>query len=404
MAVPVFCCGFECGVFATTSPRHWASNGSPAFSTSTVRSGSRSLRCNAVAALCNAVTSLTTSARWIGRFYVYFASLPNANCSIASYLGNDTGPNVRFNSSDNKLYAAVSTTIGASGVLVTTGVWYRIDFDFNCNVAGADFCDVQVEGVVCDQATATGASSSATSISMGFISSVTADAFFEDVIFSNTAADYPLGPGYVNHFIPVSDGTHNVAGAGDFQRTTTGTDILNSTTTAYQLIDDVPLESGASVDWINLVAPANAGDYVEVNIGPAPGIYVPISPPRAVDVIIGIHQAGTGTGNMEVRFGLSNFHALYTATTVAGSTTVVYKRTHYKGNPDPVNSGTSWTLSEFNNIKLRFGSPAALDANPDQYLDCVMVEAEFVDQLNAAAFGRPMGQLGQNLMQQLLAT
>jgi hypothetical protein len=184
----------------------------------------------------------------------------------------------------------------------------------------------------------------------------------------------------LNHFVPTSDGTHNIAGAADFERTLTGTDILNATTTAYQLVDDVPLESGASVDWINMVAPPNATDYVECIFGPASGISTPTAGPRAVEVIAGIHQAGTGTGNMEIRMndnGTNN--VLYTATAVAGISNVAYKRKHYGTN---IANGGAWTISgagNFNNLRVRFGSPAAVDANPDQYFDCIMIEAEFAE-------------------------
>lgn len=363
---PVFCCGFECGV----SGAHWSSTGTVSFDTTTKRTGARSLRLNPSASTARVVQ--TISGVNVIRFYVYFASLPTSSAQLC-FLTTSGG--VTFKSSDSKIYAG-ATVLGTTGVSVTTGQWYRIDCKVDVS-SGDTVSDVQVDGVACGQATSVG-TTPFNSITLGDDFNYTADIYMDDVLASSTLSDYPLGAGYVNHFIPTSDGTHNIAGTGDFQRTTTGTDILNATTTAYQLVDDVPLESGSSVDWINMVAPPNATDYVECVFGPASGISTPTVAPRAVEVIAGIHQAGTASGNMAIRLndnGTTN--DIYSATGAGGSTTVVYKRKHYATAP----TGGAWTVAagagNFNNLKMRYGSPAAVDANPDQYLDCIMVEAEF---------------------------
>lgn len=386
MATPVFCCGAECGQLSTGAGvgEHWVSAAAAvSFSTTTVRSGARSLRLNPSAAASNVtVCALPSYARLVGRFYLQFASLPTADQVICGTQGTVATANVRFKQSDSKLYAGVGTTLGATGVSVTTGIWYRIDFDFNVT-AGNDTSDVQVDGTACGQASATGSTGSTTTGPI-FGNSIanTFDLFIDDVVLSQTAADYPLGAGHVDHFVPTADGTHNVAGTNDFERGGTGTDILNATTDAYLLIDDVPLDDTTpdTNDYINMIAPPNATDYVECVFGPAPGISTPTAGPRAVEVIAGIHQAGTGLGNMEIRLndnGTTN--AVYSATGVAGTTTIIYKRKHYATAP----TGGAWTATSgagnFNNLKMQFGSPAALDVNPDQFLDCIMIEAEFID-------------------------
>jgi hypothetical protein len=363
MPTPVFCCGGECGTLTGGAGvgQHWIQMVSAAISTTTVRSGARSIQLTTAAGTAGArSTALASSARWVARAYVYFATLPSADTTILTTL-ETTGPGVRFKQSDSKLYAAVGTTFGASGVTVTTGQWYRVDCDFNINTGGSDTCDVRVDGTACGQATATGSSSATTTFMVIVLDTCTSDIFYDDIVLSHTAADYPIGAGYVNHFIPTSDGTHNVAGAGDFDRTLTGTDITNATTDAFELVNDVPLESGASVDWITLTAPPNATDYVECVFGPAPGISVPTTAPRAVEVIAGIHQAGTGVGNMEIRLN--------------------DKRAHFA---DPPSAESAWVIGgggdgDFTDLRVRFGSPAAVDANPDQYFDCIMIEAEFAE-------------------------
>lgn len=381
---PVFCCGFECGQLASGSTvgQHWLIGaGTPTISTSTVRNGARSLRCNPTASTAYvtspALGSLNTV---VTRVAVYFATLPNVDREVATYTSH-TGAGLYFKASDSKLYPGYNSgtiTFGSTGVTVTTGQWYYIDIKINASTNPWTI-DVSVNGATTTQLIRSVAGQTTSdNLLLGFIGgSTTADVFYDDVVISLTGVDYPIGDGYVNHFVPTADGTHNIAGAADFGRTLTGTDILNATTTAYQLVDDVPLESGASVDWINLIAPPNVTDYVECIFGAASGISTPTVAPRAVEVIAGIHQAGTGTGNMAIRLNDNGTtDDVYTATTVAGTTTVIYKRKHYAAGP-----AGAWTVAagagNFNNIRMRFGSPAAVDANPDQYLDCIMIEAEF---------------------------
>lgn len=382
---PVFCCGFECGQIGSGSGngQHWNNNGTAnnSFDTTIKRTGTRSLRINPTASQGSVINQLFSSQIFVVRFYVYFATIPNSDCTIFTTYAVSNRAGIVFKSADNSLYPGFYNSgflFGSQGLAITSARWYQIDLLINTS-ANPWTVDLKIDGIPLAQATQASTAVAHTTMNLGVISATTtADIYYDDFICSNTSADYPIGNGSVQTFIPTSDGTHNVAGTGDFQRTLTGTDILNATTTAFQLIDDVPLESGASVDWINMVAPPNATDYVECIFGPAPNIMIPVFAPRAVEVIAGIHQAGTGTGNMEIRINDNGTtDAMYSATTVAGTTTVTYKRKHYA----TAITGGAWKITSgagnFNNLRVRFGSPATVDANPDQYLDCIMVEAEF---------------------------
>lgn len=384
---PVFCCGFECGDNgASGAGGHWLpGGGAPAISTTTVRDGSRSLRCNASGS-ANYVIGIqahTSTTRHIGRFYIQFASLPSADASISAFgLADITGPNVRFKQSDGKIYAAVGSTLGASGVSVTTGQWYQIDYDYNVNTGGTDACDVKVDGTTCGQATATGTSTADSADAIGVIANVTCDLFIDSVVWSSTAADYPIGAGYVNHFIPTSDGTHNVAGANDFERSATGTDITNATTTAFQLIDDVPLKTGVVSEYINLIAPPNATDYVEVVYGPAPGISTPTVAPRAVEAVCAYASASAGTNNLRLALNDNGTTNDIFNTNGAVGTTANYTRKHYATAP----TGGAWTLSgagNFNNIRIRCFTS---DAAPDPWFASAMIEAEFAPVVTDTTF------------------
>jgi hypothetical protein len=384
MATPVFCCGFECGQIAAAGSnvgQHWTTtSGAPTIDTTTVRSGARSLATDGTDGA--GLRNVFSGTRVVFRTYVRFVTLGSANANILD-INNTSGlvGRIAYRQATSSLVLARAGLDGGTTFAVTTGQWYRIDITTDGAAGGS--MEAAIDGT--SLGTLAHAASAGNIDEIKLQAGTGADLRWDDCLGSNTTADYPLGAGYVNHFVPTSDGTHNIAGAADFRRGTTATDITNATTTAYQLIDEVPLDdtTADADDFIALVAPPNATDYVECVFGPAPGISTPTAGPRAVEVIAGIHQAGTGTGNVEIRLNDNGtMGTVYTATTVAGTTTLTYKRAHFA---DPPSAATAWhalndgSNGDFLDLRMRFGSPAAVDANPDQYLDCIMVEAEFVE-------------------------
>lgn len=382
---PIFCCGFECGSLGTNG-QHFANTSNASIVTIPARSGSRSLRLLQGSSASAQASTLTLSSGniWVFRIYIYIASLPNGTTFlIGSPLVGGNRIGVAFRSSDQTIVTAAGGAFGTTGFSVTTGQWYSVDCRINIS-ANPWVVDAQVNGTTISQRTAALAASNFNSLLIGHgaFETSTTDIDFDDLIVSQTTGDYPIGGGYVNHFIPNSDGTHNIAGTGDFAHGTAGSDIVNATTDANTLVRDVPLPSSITTsDLISLVAPPNATDYVECVFGPASGISTPTAGPRAVEVIIAYHQAGTGAGNMEVRLNDNGTTGvIYTATGVLGVTTLAYARANFA---DPPSAASVWTVvsgnGNFNNVRMRFGSPAAVDANPDQYLDAIMIEAEFAE-------------------------
>ena len=380
---PTFCCGFECGLVTVGTHLSGFVGTAPTISTTTVRSGSRSLRFNLAAqsGSCTANIAQNVTTSFVTRVYIYFDTLPSANTNIVTAGASGTTAGIFFQVSDGKLYARANGTLGSTGIAVQTGQWYCLDLFADASFAAGLGWSVSlsVNGVAA--ATATNVLGATTGwVHLGAQSSVTANIFYDDWILSETGADYPIGPGHVHHFVPTSDGTHNIAGTGDFQRGNTGVDILNATTTAYQLVDDVPLPSGTvdQADCWRAVAPANpTTDYVHGVFGPASGIPTPAQGPRAVDVIIAHHQIATQNGEMEVLLDDNGTTGVILDTgVVAGVTTYRYARAKFATPP----TGGSWTVAgtsgNFNLVGCRFRAP---DAAPDQCLDAIMIEAEFAD-------------------------
>lgn len=371
---PVFCCGFECGV---SNAAHFTLGTNTSFVTSPVNGGGlRALRCNATTANTNAVAFLAASAtRFVGRVYVYFTTLPSADCSLVTTSSTlASGPSVRFKQSDSKLYAAVGTVLGATGVVVTTGVWYRVDFDFNIQTAAVDFCDIQVDGTACGQATATGVSASTANFYVGGLTGTpTHDIYFDDLVLSNTAADYPVGAGKVLSLVPAADGTHTFttthAILGTTGAPTTGGNITSATTTAFGYVNARPVGGGvADATRLWNQATAAAAEYAEVTIEQT----TETSAPRAVEVLCIAREASSTGCNSHFKVNDN------------GTEAVVYDMISPAGNSDEFKSlqfalmpadSAGWTLARFKALKLRWGYSS--DATPDVYCRGWMVEAEF---------------------------
>ena len=371
MTTPVFCCGFECSLGAIGVGPHWAAAVAASLDTVTVRSGSRSLRLNPANQTADATSLASISSTiLVWRFYIRFASLPISDAMLSSETNGRCG--VAFKNSDSSIYAGntdTSPVFGASGVSITTGIWYRIDVKVNAT-ANPRLTDVMVNGVACGQNSLSVASATIVGVRLGANNPETCDIYFDDLILSTTSGDYPIGDGYVNHFVPTADGSHNIAGADDFELTLTGTDIRNGDNTAFEMVNDIPLDSSLG-DWINLTAPPNSTDYVEVVFGAAPNAVTPVQAPRSVEFLAAFHAAAVQTNNLRIAYRDNNGGTqddVRNAT--VGSESILYVRKQYAAIP----GGGAWTPTAFNNSRARCYSS---DANPDPRLDSLMIEAEF---------------------------
>lgn len=376
----VLVCGFECGQLGADG-QHWTAAAGISVDTGTKRNGDRSLRVNLSAAASTSVSNTTVQNVNVGRCYLRFASLPSADTYIV-WTGGVNRVGIAFKQSSSTLHCATAGTpsMAGAGISVTTGVWYRVDFKLD-QTDGANVADGKIDGADLTQATASN-SGVETTVRVGAPSAITTDHYFDDFVISQTGADYPIGAGYVNHFIPVSDGTHNTGAAGSFVvGTSGGANITNATTDSYQLIDDVPMDdtSPDTGDFINQTTNTGGGaEYVEHVVGPASGISTPTEGPRAIDVLYAYHAAAATGGNHTFKINDNGTEDTVNAFNAAGSTSTRYGRKIYNTSPA---SATNWhadndgTNGDFRDLRVRFGY--STDANPDQYLDCVMVEAEF---------------------------
>ncbi len=383
MATPVWACGAECGIGSGATGAHWSFGTAVSFSTATVRSGARSIRVSPSAQNPSAVgTQSFGGTLGVLRYYFRAATLPSVDVFVAGLgVGSDRA-GLAFKVSDGKVYAgrgaSGAITFGATGVTVTTNTWFCVDIRVNV-IANPWVIDARLDGVALGTFSPAVAATTIGSVALAGEVTATYDHFFDDFVVSTTTGDYPFGAGNVYHFIPTSDGTHNVAGANDFERSATGTDITNATTTAFQLVDDVPLKSGVVSEYINLIAPPNATDYVELVYGPAPGVSTPTVAPRAVEAICAYASASAGTNNLRLALNDNGTTDDILNTTVGPGTTATYIRKHYATAP----TGGAWIVTagagNFNNIRIRC---LTNDAAPDPWFASAMIEAEFAEEVS----------------------
>ena len=389
MATLERCCGFECGrsTPGTNISGHWTLSGTASFDTATKRSGDRSLRTNPTAGVGEGLLAKPGSAVSISRSYVNIASAPIASGVVLGFaIAGSVMGGLAYKTTDGLWYAAfddgITVTFGATGVSISTGTWVKIDIKADAS-ANPWLVAVSVDGVALGQASLANVADTSSQMicGAGSIRAVnTFDIYHDDFIESNTAEDYPLAAGQIFHYVPTSDGTHNTGTAGTFIRGSAGANITDATTDSYLLIDEVPLDDTTpdTNDYINQ-AVAGSTNYVENKFGPAPGITTP-GAPDIVEVIYGFHQEGTGLGGCSFRLNDNGTESvLNTLTNVAGVTTTRYDRNDYQ----LMVGGGAWTLARFENLRFRFGYSG--DANPDQYLDCAMIEAHFPDAGNILA-------------------
>lgn len=383
----VMACGFECGSKLVSNPlgtvAHFTTSDAPfAFSTTTVKDSLRSLRVNPSTQFGTMTCDLSTGNLWVASFDLYFATLPNVGTYIAKTNGGVNLVGLVYDHVSGELRCNVGDA-GATGpgVAVTTGVWYHIDL--RINTGGPRRCEARVDGVALATAEISGGASGTTfqfgcsNFQSGQPFQITGDWFIDNVIVANASTDYPLRECYIVPWIPVADGTHSIATQA-FRRGLTATAIDNSTTDAYELINDLALPAGSPSgdDFIAATTDTGAGaDYVEVIMGAAPGIdSIPDLAPIAIDAICAFHQADGSSGNIQVLLVDNNVEGTILSRSNTGFTTYTHHRALHLNGP----GGQAWNLMEAgpgslknSNIKVRYKSS---DGAPDQYLDAVTLE------------------------------
>lgn len=374
---PVWICGAECGAGIGSAGSHIPVTGgtAPTFSTATVHPGSpggaRSVRFNPSANSSRfQIDTLVSTATKVGVFrcYLRFNTKPAADAWILHFgVFISSAGGIRYKNADSTLRPCSSGADSTNGIVITTGVWYCIDLKVN-STANPWTIDMQVDGVAVTQFTLAAAAANISEIIIGTTDSITADFFMDDMIYSQTAADYPIGPGEVDAYSPSSDGTHSFT-AGDMRYGDSGGNVATNASDVNTKLSDVPVGSGtlASDSIEQIVVRSTA--YVEVKF---PTVTTKI--PQGVSVILAHHESSTSNNSQIHKLRDNNGateDAFLTIATAAGVVAQRFAQKCYAVIP----GGTGWTNTAFNNLVYRGPFAGLITAIPK--IDGVMLEVAF---------------------------
>lgn len=267
MAVTLFVVdGFEGGVMAAQG---WSNvSVDHSFSTTTVRSGLRSLRFNTAAANATARYVFTSTTRFLSVcFYIRWATLPDNDWTIIAVTPSVAS--LRYDLSDNKF----NLNNVSFGPTLATGQWYRVVIEWDAD------SDPAVVRCVIDNDTANEATQNITPFTPANLTNVTIgqpatnrtqDVFFEDFVVSETDGDYEQmrddwTAQAIESLIPTSDGTHNITTSGDFD-SFTGTAFSNSTTNGNTFIGHRPLQHANTANQVIRQELGTTANYMEFGL------------------------------------------------------------------------------------------------------------------------------------------
>lgn len=366
----VFTCGAECGYL----PSHWTTITGPVTVSAVQKAhGANSIKVAAAGADASALWTTSAQAAWVVRFNLYLDGLPAADALLAEFVGASSDAALAFDHATSKLclvqYGDWANRV--LGPVIATATLTVIDIKVSV-VSTKPVMSWQVDGSAQTGYTGPAAIDISTFVigQEGAWSSgpslATYTAYFDDILISNTAADYPLGAGQVIGYRPTSDGTHTFAGTnaclGTTASPTGGTAITSALTTAYTAVDDASINGTG--DFWNQKA-VSATTYAEVNFDDITAI------PRAVEALVSISAASTAACTQKaVLYDGATASDIYALGTVGvAHPTLVYKRKHYAAAPS-----AAWTVALFNALRVRWGY--ADDATPDIYCDNIVLEVE----------------------------
>lgn len=376
MFTPVFIAGAEDGIVTVGASagqppqRRWnsVSGQAPSISTTVVRSGLRSYRFNPTLGASN-LEHVFASAQnvFIFRKYVRFDTVPDFDCTMMSMscvIGADA--QVRWKSSDNTIQIRFATGTQVGSFAPATGIWYRLDGFVDCRNNPNTF-DLMVDGVPLTQATLAQAADTVDGLTFGASigSNVTADVYYDDIVCSQTAGDYPIGPGRVVGLSPNADGTHSFTD-NDFEYNDT-TAFTPSATDVYTYVDERPIT--AIADFISQNVIRSTG-YVEVQLEDLVGTIAAI---HGIEVISTHHSAATQANNSTMKLNDGGtLQDVYTSKDWS-QTTAVFQGTSIASAP----SGGRWTQDKINALRIRWGY--AGDITPAPYFDGLLVEVSYTE-------------------------
>lgn len=295
--------------------------------------------------------------RIVMSFAIRFDALPTTNITeLAAAYTVTSGIHMRlgYDLSGNKLKIALNggSPVFASSTLAA-GQWYVIDMKYDTST-GTHAADWRINGV--DQPAAS-VGSAATNMYFFLLGTSFAGvyaSYFDDIVVSQTTADYPIGDGKILPLKPNAMGTHS--GSSNFQND--NNTAIDATT--WSRLDEVPINSTA--DFVKQVT-ASGTSYVEVNFEDTAETCIRGVTARMAYYPQDVPQANNGKTSI---FDGSTETVVYSGGMTERSTVVFTKRAIVPPATSP------WSQSAVNGLKARIGY--STDASPNPRWDALLLE------------------------------
>jgi len=252
-----------------------------------------------------------------------------------------------------------------TGPTLTLGTVYRLDW--HVNMTGTTHtASWQVDGVAqtaLSQASRVAQTDAQCILGAQIYGPPFANYKFDDLVMSETAADYPIGEGFVEMIAPDGFGTH--ATGASFQDAASVAITGGGGLDAWLDVDEWPGAVASDADYITQVT-ANAAHYAEITLGAVEAGFVV----HGAAVYAAIRNASAAANNPELR--VIDEDAVST-TLYSGAVTwpasLVYRTVAL---PTPAGG---WDAAAVDALKVRFGY--ASDVTPNPWLATVGIEVAY---------------------------
>lgn len=369
MVTPIFCCGAECKLLGSTAtPSHWNLNvTNPVVDTTTFNPGGGAASYHwtgsgsAGASIFHTIAQTSFACRGYVRVHAY----PSVTMIVSQSSNVNGAFQLKLNSTGGLLIRIAGSAADVStGITLSLDTWYLLDWASDASTgtttgkvrvnSGSDTTDSHVQ-------TSANFTSAGFGANVGATAGTAPDIYWDDFVIA-AYADYPIGPGFIDGFVPVQDGSHNTGAAGNFTDAA-GTNITNATTTAWTFLDELP---PSSTDRVEQRLDTTGNLYVEVRLNPTGN-------PYGVEALV-CYRGATATscsGSIKLRdnLGATDDNVFSGAITSASD---LFTSKHYATRPAALGN---WTPAAFADLRFRVGF--GTDVTPDVWIGGVMIEAAF---------------------------
>ncbi len=362
MPTPIFQTGFEHGAStAVTGESLFTSvGGTPAISTTIVHGGTYSMRYNASGSSVYHQSSFASNTTIVGVFYVYVNAISMTSGNIRDIMefhqGNSTKVALQVRRTSAGVYAW--RWGGTNGANITIGAWTR--FDFKTVVSGGVLTtDWSINGVAQTQNNPSTTLSAIDGLRWGsfMASSDAADLYWDDIILSATAGDFPIGDATVSALQPSNLDITSSVNVSNFLGPSGGVPVSGD----YVYLRDLPITSGTSVEVIQQII-SGTGSYIIID-----------NDNSSSSTIWGVTAITSLLGSSAASKYVVKAHRLDgTDIDIVNASLNITSGTPRNEKALITAPSGGWTQSELNGLTLRFGYSD--DVNPAPTLAAAMIE------------------------------